>query len=60
MDKKSGGTHFDVDISNVYSVKIESSYIDVGNTYAHCFLDNVFVSRELTDEEIYQAAKLEA
>lgn len=59
MDKKSGGTHFNVDISNVYSVKIELSYIDVGNAYAHCLLDNVFVSRELTDEEIYQAVNPE-
>lgn len=55
MNKKTGGTDFNVDITDAYSVKIEISFIDIGQTYSHCLLDNVFVSRVLTDEEIYQA-----
>lgn len=56
MNKKTGGTDFNVDITDAYSVKIEISYVD-GPFYSPCFLDNVFVSRVLTDEEIYQAMK---
>lgn len=56
MNKKTGGTSFDIDILGVYSVKIELSYIDLGFVYSPCFLDNVFVSRTLKDEEIWQAA----
>lgn len=56
MNKKTGGVDFDLDISGVYSVTVEISMVDIGQTYSSCFLDNVFVSRELTDEEIRQAA----
>ena len=56
LDKKTGGIDFDIDISGAYIVKIEISYVDVGSVYSHCFLDDVVVSRELSDEDIYQAA----
>lgn len=56
LNKKTGGADFDVDISGVYSVVIEISYIDLGNYYSPCFLDNVYVSRVLNDSEIRQAA----
>jgi len=56
LNKKTGGVDFDVDITNAYSVKIEISYIEVGSYYSHCFLDNVYVIRELSDSEIREAA----
>lgn len=55
LNKKTGGVDFDVDISGVYSVVIEISYIDLGNYFSPCFLDNVYVSRVLSDSEIRQA-----